>query len=535
MGSQTTTNDNNNGGTSNPPPSSPPPPPPPPLQLPDATSETLVLTRATDEEKSRTWTFNYREWGGALSLDQYLLREPYVATIPLARDGGMTHWVLTTKPKSSAEGEEGEEKEGDITSSTTSTTTRPVLASCESIRKRVLVARPPLQGGGGGGGDDAEGDVPVIRDAVAYGIGSVYTYPEFRGRSYAKRMLKELGTTLKTWPVLQPEGKANGGDGKPEEHEHAVCTALWSDIGKVFYAKKGWHPFPSVHVTFPAAAAVTTNNVSTSTSTSSKSNKTPLEPITYANLASFTAHDEALLRQRLARTAARTRKTAFAFAPDHDALRWHLYRDAFVASFVHTSNNGNENNKGGTPVPPQPPSSASSSLSEQKEKGEGEGEVAGEMKRKGVVAEVVAIAADGQGQQRRRRRIWAIWARNYQAGLEDPARNTLYILRLVVEGADEDAGQQEEEGEEEEEEALKEALASVLDAARAEAARWGCARVDLWNPTPLVRRLLARIGDGALPRQWVDRDTDSIPSLMWYGGDGDQEVEWVANEKYCWC
>jgi hypothetical protein len=34
----------------------------------------------------------------------------------------------------------------------------------------------------------------------------------------------------------------------------------------------------------------------------------------------------------------------------------------------------------------------------------------------------------------------------------------------------------------------------------------------------------------------VDREHDSIPSLMWYGPGGDKaEVEWLHNEKFGWC
>ena len=60
-----------------------------------------------------------------------------------------------------------------------------------------------------------------------------------------------------------------------------------------------------------------------------------------------------------------------------------------------------------------------------------------------------------------------------------------------------------------------------------------------YTPTPAARRLIERSGQ---EHRWVDREVDSIPSLMWYG-DGeerekvkeDEEIEWVANEKFCWC
>ncbi|RYP00707.1 hypothetical protein DL766_003485 [Monosporascus sp. MC13-8B] len=445
--------------------------------LPDASSRTLVLTHPTDKEKRRTWTRNHREWGGPLSLEKYLEREPYLTTIPLARDGGITHWILSTT--TSPEPDQKQQQ-------------RPVLASCETIRKRVLVARP---GSGAQGGDGGA----VVEEATGDGIGSVYTYQEFRGRSYAARMLRELGETLRTWP--KSGAPANGADGDGKKGEDAVCSALWSDIGKVFYAKKGWVPFPSVHASFPPLPPT-----STSTSTSGGRAQVPLEPITYANLASFTSLDESLLRRRLARTAAQTRRPAFAFAPDHDALRWHLFRESCIASLVH----------GGSADP------------------------------SAWAAETIAkgVAAGPEG-----RRVWAVWARNYVTAPPDRGddsdeaeaargKNALYILRLVVEGYDEDAPLEGQEGgaKEEEKEELAAAFGAVVDAARAEAAAWGLGKVDLWNPTPLVCGLLARCGTEELPHEWVEREGESIPSLMWYGaGEDVGEVDWVASEKYCWC
>ena len=442
--------------------------------LPDAESEALVLTQPTEAEKRRTWTLNHREWGGALTLEQYLEREPYLAAAPLTRDGGMTYWILTT---TAAPGEP-----------------RPVLASCESIRKRVLVARPPR----GKDTEEARGEAePAVEDAVGYGVGSVYTYPEYRGRSYAKRMLKELGGALRTWPSQQQKQQAHGGRAAnrgaeaPKDEKEAACSALWSDLGKVFYAKKGWPPFPSAHATFSAAATTAPNG--NGAQSGSPPPALPTELITRENLARFAALDEAQLRRRLARTAARTGRPAFAFAPDEDTFLWHLARERFISALVF----------GGDGAP---------------KNGDGSGN-----------EEAKGLAAGREG-----RRVWAVWARNYYAGPENPDKNTLFILRLVVEGADEDEELSPDGGARGTREEFRAAFAAVVGAARAVAARWGLARVDLWNPTPLVRGLLRDIAADA-PHDWVDRDMDSIPSLMWYGGEPEEDIEWVANEKYCWC
>ncbi|KAI0017600.1 hypothetical protein F4780DRAFT_578125 [Xylariomycetidae sp. FL0641] len=461
--------------------------------LPDADAPSLVLAQPTEAEKRQTWTLNHAEWGGALSLEKYLEREPYLTTIPLAADGGMTHWILTTP---AGEGEE-----------------RPVLASCESIRKRVLYALPPRDGKG-----EAE-----VREGPGYGVCSVYTYPAYRGRQYASRMLRELGPALRSWPAKQrqhpsPTPKSNGTqqpekEEEEEEEEQAVCSALWSDIGKQFYARKGWAAFPSVHVEFPACAS--SSGAAAAETNGDKGQLVDVKPITYADLPALCAADEAQLRAQVARTARETNRPAFAFAPDHAQLRWHLYRDDFICASVFPARGASEA-KGVVASVPSSSSPSSSSTSTSPE-----------------------------------RRVWALWTRNY--GGADPAahpeRNTLYIQRLAFEGFDLSAypatststpseGKKDGPPAPTPDPALQAAFTAVVRAARREAAAWSCGKADLWNPGAAARALVA--GAGIPGARYVDRDTDSIPSLMWYGPAGSdatasEDVEWVASEKYCWC
>ncbi|KAI1095049.1 hypothetical protein F5B19DRAFT_397270 [Rostrohypoxylon terebratum] len=399
--------------------------------LPDAEAPSLVLTHPTDDEKRRTWTLNHKEWGGALTLEEYLKREPYILTIPLTRDGGMTHWVLTDSAWSP-------EKKG----------SRPILASCESINKRVLVVVP--------------GDT-TVRDGVGHGVGSVFTYPEHRGKRYAGRMLNELGTVLQKWQC------------EKQHNQEAVCSALWSDIGKEYYAKKGWAVFPSLHVEF---------SVSANRSEEKAEGKGKVTPITYENLEQLCEVDEKLLREQMLRDAQGTGRTCVAFAPDHDTMRWHLYRDDFIASILFKSSPG--------------PTNPSSSI-------------------KG------AIAGSQEGH-----RVWAVWSRNYYGGASKPTdkveKNTLYILRLIIEA-------ENSEGEEPSEDTV-EAFSAVMKTALREAAAWSLGKVDLWNPSPLVKALIER---SQLQHRPVERDAESIPSMMWYGAEDIKDIRWVANEKYCWC
>ena len=59
-------------------------------------------------------------------------------------------------------------------------------------------------------------------------------------------------------------------------------------------------------------------------------------------------------------------------------------------------------------------------------------------------------------------------------------------------------------------------------------------RVDLWNPTNQVKELVTKTG---IEYKTVDRESESIASLMWYGSGSNEvdDIEWVGNEKYGWC
>ncbi|KAI1104062.1 hypothetical protein F4804DRAFT_342053 [Jackrogersella minutella] len=399
--------------------------------LPEATAPSLVLTHPTEAEKSRTWTLNHREWGGVLTLEDYLKREPFLATIPLSGDGGMTHWILTDSTWPAEKG-----------------TDRPVLASCESISKRILAAAP--------------GD-PVVRDGIGHGVGSVFTYPEFRGNGYAGRMLNEIGTSLRKW------------QGEDQGSRKVLCSALWSDIGKAYYAKKGWAAFPSLHVEFPVSANQLQGGEE------SEKAKGKVLPVTRGNLEELCVRDEQLLREQLLRKARETGRTSVAFAPDHDTLLWHLHRDEFITSILFRSH-------------PQ---------------------------QSGVYSSIKgALAGTQEGH-----RVWAVWSRNYYGGSKTPTdnidKNTLYILRLVVESEGEHLGED-----------VVEAFKAVMRTALREAGVWHLGKLDMWNPSPAVKKLVELSG---LQHRWVERDAESIPSMMWYGAEDSREIEWVANEKYCWC
>ena len=171
--------------------------PPPALSsnLPLSTEPTLRLVEATPEEKIQTWSLNGQSWRGALSLPTYLDRERHLAAQSLTRHGGITYWALTNPPSPQDNA-------------------RVVLSTCEALRKRALVATKHRE----------------VEEVISYGIGSVFCRNEYRGRGYARRMMKELGKRLEGW-----------GQGKGEKTKF---TVLYSDIGKVrllpYVRSKSW-------------------------------------------------------------------------------------------------------------------------------------------------------------------------------------------------------------------------------------------------------------------------------------------------------
>ncbi|KAK2627685.1 hypothetical protein QTJ16_002331 [Diplocarpon rosae] len=236
-------------------------------EFPDSKSPSLYLTHPTPEEQLETWKLNSVNWGTALPLPDYLERERYLTTVPLAKDGGMTHWILVERGLPPNK--------------------RPILASCESLRKPVLVAK---------GG--------IIREGITHGVGSVFGQPKFRGKGYATRMLKELAPVLKTWQVGPTDT--------------VPFSILYSDIGTKYYAKLGWATFPSTHISFPPAASAKAADVT---------------PLTYPDLPALCAEDEECLRRAL-EAAAKDGKTHVALIPNHDCMQWHHMREDFVASRI---------------------------------------------------------------------------------------------------------------------------------------------------------------------------------------------------------
>lgn len=261
--------------------------------LPPAESPDLVLAESTEAELRHVWGLHHHVWGGPLDLETYLKREEFLMTVPLAKNGGVTHWVLTDQ-----NGTPG---------------SRPVYASCETLRKRALASRLA-----------SDGQVKM-QEGIAHNVGSVFTNPAYRGKGYASRMMSELGEVLKEWSAGRKEPKANGE--KEKTVTRSLFTSLYSDIGKTFYANHGWAPFESSHLRFqPAAAATATNGASWP----------QVKKLGYHDLAMLCHEDEKILRAAMERRTRQLPSTGgkkqacAALVPDLDQFLWHMMREDFI-------------------------------------------------------------------------------------------------------------------------------------------------------------------------------------------------------------
>lgn len=74
-----------------------------------------------------------------------------------------------------------------------------------------------------------------MADSIVHGIASVYFIPAYRGHGVS-RLMRELAIRLPSWQT---------------EDMNCAGSVLYSDIGKTYYAKFGWHLFPdNTHVEF---------------------------------------------------------------------------------------------------------------------------------------------------------------------------------------------------------------------------------------------------------------------------------------------
>jgi GNAT superfamily N-acetyltransferase len=258
-----------------------------PSSLPSGNSEELVLVQATELERTQCWHLNLHPWRGPLSPAQYLQREVYLERQPLVSDGKITFWILTLKDYHQ----------------TDKSSARPILASCETLLKQAYVAQ--------------DGQLTPV---LAHGIGSVFCRPEYRGKGYASRMMSELGTRLGKLAWQQPKDTSRG-----------YFSVLYSDVGQQFYARHGWKPMSSTHITLAPIDQAAYDDAR------QRLDLPPLEDLRTADLEPICQTAISQVESELVTKSSKdaSQRPYVAICPDYKHITWHFAREDYVASTLH--------------------------------------------------------------------------------------------------------------------------------------------------------------------------------------------------------
>ncbi|ESK97734.1 hypothetical protein Moror_17441 [Moniliophthora roreri MCA 2997] len=168
----------------------------------DIASFSLFL--ATQAQIIESYRRTQLSWSRGMGEDEYIQHNQHISnTFECARDGKLVVWVLA--PRDDPE-------------------TLDFKCSCETFRRSGLVA---------GKGSD------IVEEVTCYGIASVFTPPQHRGRGYARHMMSLLHWVIASDEYLQslrfPEHWGEPPIRVPS-FNNARFSALYSDVGS-FYEK----------------------------------------------------------------------------------------------------------------------------------------------------------------------------------------------------------------------------------------------------------------------------------------------------------
>jgi len=333
-----------------------------------------------------------------------------------AKDGRLVTWVLAPRDDP---------------------TTLDFLCSCETMRRTGIVANHR-----------------GLSEVSCFGIASVYTPPEKRGKGYAGHMMRLLH-----WFLAPRTAFATGFPtawGPPPDISHipgagtAQFSALYSDIGKDFYRACG----PSDQI----------GHGCNTTLVSTPSNDWLW--LKENDVKSVWEHDTEWMRSDVVARAAATGHTAFSFLPGAGVGAFTIQRSM---SFTD----------GNVPVLPT--------------------DIWG-----------VALLPNGPGnihdtlaQSTETPLTYATWTLDVRS-----SPRTLVVTRLR---------------------AAPQTLPRLLDRIVEAGRRDHIERLEIWG-------LPSGLQEAARAQGWTTEDrVEHLSAFKWYGPEPEEEIEWLFNERFCWC
>ncbi|KAK4155313.1 lysine acetyltransferase [Chaetomidium leptoderma] len=267
------------------------------------------------------------------------------------------------------------------------------------------------------------------------------------------------------------------------------CSVMYSDSGRNYYASLGWSPFASRQATItllPSYPSPPLGPQPQSPTLTTPSKPPQTRPLQLSDLPDLCKMDELDLTKSFDSLPADT-KTHVAFLPTHPQISWHLARAEFDAGKI---------------FPPNTTTTAATANPQRT-----------------LTKGAITLPTDGS-------KSWTYWSHDWR-------NKRLRVLRIVVrpEASSTDTPtttEQQRVGD----------VAALLEAAVAEARRWGLGRVVVWNPDDEVRAGCKSVGNASphgVKVVFEERVAGGVPSLRWKGGKGVRGVVWEENFGYCWC
>ncbi|KAL8926394.1 MAG: hypothetical protein Q9208_002937 [Pyrenodesmia sp. 3 TL-2023] len=268
--------------------------------------------------------------------------------------------------------------------------------------------------------------------------------------------MKELAKALRNW----------------QSHQARVAgSVLYSDIGKVYYAKFGWQPnasnwqmeFPPMKIPWSSMA----------------------REVVEVDLERLCGRDETIIRDAMAKPTDRVKKLV-TILPDLDHMLWHIAKENFAT-----------------------------------------GHLFGKRPRaKGAIAGLPGHQAWA---------IWTHrYYTHPNAGSPGNVLYILRLVVEGDDSANKPSSRRENAFQREKQKRQVDSLIAVLHCAQAEAAEWQLNHVKLWEPTPWVQdvimksnichRIVEREEDSVASSLWYDDDSVQETAPVW-----------INNQHYAWC
>ncbi|TBU41719.1 hypothetical protein BD309DRAFT_964638 [Dichomitus squalens] len=412
----------------------------------------LSLFPATREQTIESRKRTLLQWGRGRSIKEYLHTEVILETREPAIDGKFVVWVLA--PRSDP-------------------TTIDFLCSCETFRRSALVSR---QSGGS--------SAPDVKEVTAYGVASVFTPAQKRGKGYARHMMRLLHWVLAPRSALSstfPEEWGVPPDEKILESAgvgNAQFSVLYSDIGSDFYrscgldatSRNGWYVTGAKETSWhmnPEADLASHVHVE-SEATESNVN---LRRLTVDEVIKLYSHDTNWIKDDLSRppcaasaSDARQRRTRFTFLPNKGVGAFAIIRCMTLTPDLQPSL---PSSQWASVIFPPSTSDLAHAL---------------------ATESVLPFIS------------WTF----------DSVRDARIVVVTRLR-ADEHT------------------FPILLEEIKAVARQEKAAKIEFWYLQPELRVIAEGKGWRTTGRE------EHLSAVKWYGDEEEDELDWVYNEKFCWC